>query len=65
MKRDAVQATFSTRTANRPRLHVRRPQMAETTSPTYEGSQNKALPVAVRMETSVQATGATSRYEMC
>jgi len=44
---------------------VRRPQMAETTSPTYEGSQNKALPVAVRMETSVRATEATSRYEMC
>src|SRR6266550_2606556 len=58
-KRDAVQATFSTRTANKARLHVNRAQTAETTSPTYEGSRNKALPVAVRMETSVRATGAT------
>src|SRR5207302_9520668 len=64
-KRDAVQATFSTRTAKRARLQVRRPQMTETTSPRYEGSRNKALPVAVRMETSVRATGTTSRYKMC
>src|SRR5439155_6047823 len=64
-KRDAVHATFNTRTANKARLHVNRAQTAETTSPRYESSRNKALPVAVRMETSVRATESTSRNEMC